>query len=285
MTPRTDLPSERGGKNRLSFRSKLLLLTIVIISVFIPLEFWRGVWFGSQLSDEELQEALTESASERRIQHALSQLEEGIRRGSADVARWYPQIISLGRHPRLEIRLQVAWVLGQNNQSPEFQRALNDLLQDPHPLVRRNAALGLVRFNDPRALPELTAMLQPYTLNSPHKGRIQELSVELSEWLERDQPFTVLRTDSGSRQVTAPLSGQVLEVPVAAGMEVDQGVLLLRLAPQMEHVWEALRALYLIGGEAELALVESYRDDPRYDSRIRQQAANTAARISSRLQR
>ena len=283
MTPRPDLPSERGGRNRLSFRSKLLLLTIGIIAVFIPLEFWRGVWFGSRLSEEDLREALAEPAPERRIQHALTQLEEEIRRGGSGAARWYPQIIALGRHPRLEIRLQVAWVLGQDNQSPEFQRALNGLLQDPHALVRRNAALGLARFNDLQALPHLRAMLQSYPLRAPQKGRIQELSVKLSEWLQRDQLVARLQTDSGSREITVPLSGRVMEVPVVAGMEVDQGSLLLRLEPQLEHVWEALRALYLIGGESELALVESYQDNPRYSSQLRQQAANTAARISSRL--
>ena len=67
-------------------------------------------------------------------------------------------------------------------------------------------------------------------------------------------------------------------------MEVDQGSLLLRLEPQLEHVWEALRALYLMGGESELALVESYRDNPALQFTTAATSGQPpAARISSRL--
>ena len=38
--------------------------------------------------------------------------------------------------------------MGQDNKSEEFHQALLSLLNDNDPLVRRNAALQLVRFGD-----------------------------------------------------------------------------------------------------------------------------------------
>jgi pyruvate/2-oxoglutarate dehydrogenase complex dihydrolipoamide acyltransferase (E2) component len=45
-------------------------------------------------------------------------------------------------------------------------------LRDPEPLVRRNAALQLVRFGDASGRPELRAMLQPFEAKSPINGTI-----------------------------------------------------------------------------------------------------------------
>ena len=61
------------------------------------------------------------------------------------------------------------------------------------------------------------------------------------------------------------------------------GAELLTLDPGTEQVWEALRALYLIGSPEDLPLVESYlRPSPDLPQRIQQQAAETARAIKAR---
>ena len=64
------------------------------------------------------------------------------------VKKFYPRILELAKSPTGEVRKTVAWVMGQDNTSEEFHRALLSLLGDSEPLVRRNAALQLVRFGD-----------------------------------------------------------------------------------------------------------------------------------------
>ena len=71
-----------------------------------------------------------------------------------------------------ELRLTAAWVMGQDNTAPEFHQALLHLLADPDPMVRRNAALGLVRFADASGHDEIVAMLSPTTIVAPAAGVI-----------------------------------------------------------------------------------------------------------------
>src|ERR1700685_2826341 len=42
-----------------------------------------------------------------------------------------------------ELRVTSAWVMGQDNQAPEFRAALVKQLADANPMVQRNAALSL----------------------------------------------------------------------------------------------------------------------------------------------
>ena len=42
----------------------------------------------------------------------------------------------------------MAWLMGADSASEDFYNALEKLLLDAEPIVRRNAALALVRFND-----------------------------------------------------------------------------------------------------------------------------------------
>ena len=60
----------------------------------------------------------------REIQHALAQLETRIEARDPRVKQWYPQIVALATDPVDEIRVTDAWVMGQDNTSEEFHRAL-----------------------------------------------------------------------------------------------------------------------------------------------------------------
>ena len=52
-----------------------------------------------------------------------------------------------------------------------------------------------------------------------------------------------------------------------------------------EHVWEALKALALVGGAAELDLVGSVSENPLFSEDLRRQATLTHQAIESRVQR
>ena len=208
-------------------RSSRILVVVAILCVLVPFLFWRGTWFGRPLSEEEMGRYLSDRQKPRHSQHALVQIGQRIERGDATVERWYPQVIQLAGSPSPEIRVTLAWVMGADNHSEQFHRALLGLLKDTEPLVRRNAALSLVRFGDAAGRPELLNMLRP----SAGRG-----------------------SGDGAR---------------SAGSE---------------QVWEALRALYLVGEAGDLPDVEPFAAGAvrGVTPKIQQQAALTAAEIRRR---
>jgi len=50
-----------------------------------------------------------------------------------------------------------------------------------------------------------------------------------------------------------------------------------------QHVWESLRALALVGGVAELDLVDSVSENPLFSEDLRRQATLTYQAIQTRL--
>ena len=145
----------------------LLLAALFVAATFLA---WYFSWFGRGLSDEKITEYLADLEKPRHVQHALLQVQQRIERRDGNVKQWYPQLITLSGNPETEFRLTVAWLMGFDNQSKEFHDALLRLLQDPEPIVRRNAALALVRFEDHSGREELLSVLRPYPLKSPADG-------------------------------------------------------------------------------------------------------------------
>src|SRR2546425_6566299 len=146
------------GKRRASWP----LIILAVLFIIVPFLTWYGTWFGRKLSDEDIATYLADEKNPRHVQHALSRIEERIEGGDPAVKKFYPQVVALTKSPFGEIRKTAAWVMGQDNTSEEFHRALIDLLNDNEPLVRRNAALQLVRFGDASGRPELRAMMQSF---------------------------------------------------------------------------------------------------------------------------
>jgi hypothetical protein len=261
------------------------LVVVAALLVIVPFWTWYGTWFGRQLSDEQLTQYFSGSEKPRKLQHALLQLEQRIVAGDQSVKPWYPRIVELKDHAVPEIRVTAAWVMGQDNTSESFHHALLDLLRDPHPLVRRNAALGLVRFRDDRGHPELLAMLRPYTIQAPSEGAA-------TIHLKAGQPVTpealvarIRRSGNEVLDIRSPLPGYVNEVMVETGARVREGKELIVLDPDKGQVWEALRALYLVGQAADLPEIERYaRGAYEMPERIQQQAVLTAAAIRKRQQ-
>jgi hypothetical protein len=249
----------------------------------VPFLFWRGTWFGRTLSDAELTQYLAAADKPRKAQHALAQIADRMIRGDTRVRRWYPQIMALAEHPTTEIRVTVAWVAGQDNRSQEFHRLLLTLLGDPEPMVRRNAALSLVRFGDGSGRSELLAMLRPFLIRAPEDGRIE---MRLQE-ADTVNPGTLLArlfcTAGEPLEIRSPVPGRIQSRDQPQAGEVRAGERLYEIAPSEEQVWEALRALYLVGTSEDLPALEPYlRRGFGMPDRIRQQAQLTADAIELR---
>ena len=266
------------------FRGSGPILILAVLFVVASFLAWYFTWFGRELSDAEVSTYLADEKHPRHVQHALLQIEQRIERGDPNVKRWYPQLVALSENPEPEFRLTVAWLMGFDNKSVEFHQALLKLLYDGEPLVRRNAALALVRFNDPSGRRELRAVLEPYPVQAPTDGLLasslrQRAQVSRGALLARIQ-----LADNRIREIRAPLSGTVENVVAENGSKVNQGDLLLTLKSDDQSVWEALRGLTLIGEEDDLPAVQQYtQDSGSVSTRIKEQATLTAKAIQSRV--
>ena len=90
---------------------------------------------------------------------------------------------------------------------------------------------------------------------------------------------------SGSSQIIeirSPIPGRIRSA-AQAGANVASGAEIAVIDPASEQVWEALRALYVIGQPDDLPAVLPYqRDLPNISNDIRQQAVETEKAIRSR---
>ena len=265
-------------------KRNLAIAVVPVLLVLITFLFWYQTWFGRRLSDSEMADCLSQSSSPHKTQHALAQLADRMTRGDAAARRWYPQVVALAASKQSGLRLMAAWVMGQDNQSPEFHEALRKLLADSEPMVRGNAALALARFGDASGRAELRAMLRPFTLTAPQAGT---LSFRQKEGDEVRNGTIVARIQTGPAlsgiDVLSPVAGQVERRVAAEGAAVAAGDALAILAPGEEQVWESLRALYLVGTPDDLDDVDRFaRGVPSLSDRVRQQATLTATAIRRR---
>jgi biotin carboxyl carrier protein len=264
-------------------RSTWPLIILAALFIIVPFLTWYTTWFGRDLSDEEIAKYLADEKNPRHIQHALSQIEARIEKHDPNVKKFYPQIVNASKSPTGEIRKTAAWVMGQDNSSPEFHQALIGLLVDPEPLVRRNAAVQLVRFGDAAGRPELRAMLQPYDVHSPMAGTIISLLAEGSQ-VKAGGLLARIRDLSGTvQEFRSPLDGTIGKSVVKEGEQVAAGRTVLWLTPDRATINDALRALAYVGTKDDLPLVESFaQGTATNDAEIKQQAVVTAKAIEAR---
>lgn len=261
----------------------LPVLIVAGLFVLVPLWTWYGTWFGRRLSDEQITQYLADNQKPRKIQHALSQIEQRIRMNDPAVKQWYPRVIALANHPIPEIRVTAAWVMGQDNTSEPFHEALQQMLADPEVMVQRNAALGLVRFGDRQGHPQLIEMIRPYRIQSPAAGKVELRLREGAPVVAGALVARIKQDGQAPVDVRASLPGKVSAILVGKEEEVNPGTELMSVAPAESQLWEALRALYLIGQPEDLPEIERYvKSSPEVPAQISQQAALTAEAIRRR---
>lgn len=259
-----------------------LLGVAAILSVVVPALFWRGTWFGRPLDDEELSRYLAEEERPRHVQHALSQISDRIARGDGTVGKFHPKVLELAGSPSSEVRITVAWVLGQDEKRQDALPVLHGLIRDPEPMVRRNAALALVRFGDDGGHDEIVGMLRPYTAASPAAGAAR-LRLKPDDTVDVGTLLARVSRGVAEVEVRSDVPGRVLKAVVSEGATVAAGDPLYLLAPSDDEVFEALRALYLIGRTGDLeAIGASAGPGAVVSTRVRQQASLTAEAIRKR---
>lgn len=270
-------------KRSISPTQKILFFVTGWLIVLMPFLFWWNTWFGRHLSDQQLTEYLRDDKKPRHIQHALVQLGDRMTHNDAAARQWYPDLARLAINPVEEVRNTDAWVMGQDASAGTFHETLLKMLQDSSPMVRGNAALSLVRFGDASGRPQIVLLLQPAHITAPAAGTI----------VDADRPGTAIHqggliaklAPAGASQpieVRSPIPGRIRSAPLP-GVTVTAGSELAIVDPSSEQVWEALRALYLIGQLDDLAAIRPFeRDLPDISNDVRQQAIETEKAIQKR---
>ncbi len=258
----------------------LILAALFVAATFLA---WYFTWFGRELSDADIAKYLADVNNPRHVQHALLQIQQRIERGDTASKNWYPQLIALSDHQETEFRLTVAWLMGFDNNEPQFHEALLKLLRDNEPIVRRNAALALVRFNDASGREQLVAILRPYPVTTPVNGVIASTLEEGATVARSTLIARIQRPEGDVGQLRSPLPGKIHKILKAKGAQVSQGEEVLSLNSDENSIWEALRGLALIGTADDVPVIESYANSADVSTRIKEQAQSTVTAIKSRI--
>ena len=283
MNPETTpVEPEKKPKRRMSTGQRLLFFLTAWLICLMPFLFWWKTWFGRPLPDNELVEYLNDEKKPRHIQHALVQIGERMGKHDASVTRWYPDLIRLATHRVEEVRNTDAWVMGQDTSGTSFHETLLKMLGDPSPMVRGNAALSLVRFGDASGRAEIVRLLQPAVITAPQTGTITDTSA-VGTVTHQSGVVAKLLVNGQATEIRSPIGGRIRTLSAQTGKSVATGDEIATIAPGTDQVWEALRALYLIGQPEDLSAVLPFErelsDIPDY---VRQQAKDTETAIRQR---
>ena len=258
----------------------LLLAALFLVATFLA---WYFTWFGRGLSDADLSKYLSDTKNPRHVQHALLQIQQRMERGDPSAKNFYPQLEALSSNPETEYRLTVAWVMGFDNQAKSFHEALVKLLRDEQPIVRRNAALALVRFNDNSGHEELGSILAPFPVKAPATGAISS-TLHVDSLVSRGTLLARIQQPDGPMvEIRSPLPGKISSIGKPNGSQVNQEEIVLTLNSDEDSVWEALRGLALVGTNQELPAVKQFANSNDVAQRVKEQATLTAKAIENRI--
>jgi len=272
-------PPASGGMGR---KWTLGILALCFLFVLMPYLFWQATWFGKPLSAEEISKNLADTEQPRKAQHALAQIADAMIRKDASVKPFYPQVARLATHSVDEIRVTAAWVMGQDNSVPEFHQALLQLLHDANPMVRRNAALALVRFGDTSGHDDVVAMLQPYAMPTPLSGTLAQ-RLKPGDAVNPGTLLGRINTGKEEKELRCQVPGELKRWLVPDSSAVLQGAAVAEIEPDATTVWESLRALVLVGAPADLPAVEMMLAPREHlPPQVRTQAQQTIAAIQKR---
>ncbi|GAC1677923.1 MAG: hypothetical protein PVS2B2_14690 [Candidatus Acidiferrum sp.] len=275
-------PQSAPRRHHMSKRNRWLFFLAAWLIVLLPFLFWWSTWFGRRLSDKQIGEYLNDEKHPRHIQHALVQLGERMGRQDASAVRWYSEMVRLASHPVEEVRNTDAWLMGQDPSGEDFHGTLSKMLNDPSVVVRGNAALSLVRFGDAAGRPQIIALLQPAGIAALTGGRVIDID-RVGTPVHQGGLIAKLQDGQQISEVRSPISGRIQTIFVSAGAAVTAGSEVAAVDPGDEQVWEALRALYLVGQIEDLPAIRVYqRESTGIPDRVRQQAMLTEKAIRER---
>ena len=279
-------PSPKNSRPRMSTRNRLLFFLTAWLLVLMPFLFWWSTWFGRSLSDKEMREYLNDNAHPRHIQHAVVQLGQRMSQHDASASRWYGDLVRVASDPHEEVRSTDAWVMGQDTAGPGFHDTLLKMQGDSSMIVRGNAALSLVRFGDSSGREQIVSLLKPVAITSTYSGRVMD-TAGVGTSLHQGGLVAKLQGDDGQvHELRSPITGRVRLVSAVTGSNVSSGAAVATVDPGEEQVWEALRALYVIGQMEDLPAIRPYeRELPEIPERLRQQAIATERAIRERARK
>ena len=281
-TPQAAPDASKSPKPRMSTRNRLLFFVTGWLIVLMPFLFWWNTWFGRQLSEKQLAEYLQDQKHPRHIQHALVQIGEHITRHDPSVTQWYPEVVRLASDPVEEVRNTDAWVMGQDTSGAGFHEALLKMLADPSLMVRGNAALSLVRFGDASGRPQILELLQPARVTATQPGKVIDTSA-VGTTIHQAGIVAKLQAGDQTIEIRSPITGRLRTLSAQTAQTVAAGAEIATIDPGTEQVWEALRALYLIGQPEDIAAVSPYeRELPDISNDVRKQAMETEKAIRQR---
>ena len=274
-----EMPRQAGASRVRASGPILILAVLFVAATFLA---WYFTWFGRGLSDADITNYLTDTKNPRHVQHALLQVQQRMERGDPSARNWYPQVLTLSSNPEAEFRLTTAWLMGFDNKSDQFHAALLKLIRDDEPIVRRNAALALVRFNDSSGREELVSVLKPYVVRSSANGQVSSTLRAGSEVSRGTLLARVQQSDGKVVEIRSPLPGRIGEILKSNGSQVNSDEEVLKLNSDEESVWESLRGLSLVGIASDLEAVKAYESASTASDRVKQQSQLTAKAIEGR---
>lgn len=149
-------------------------------------------------------------------------------------------------------------------------------------MVRGNAALSLVRFKDASGREQIVALLQSAQILAPAAGLVLDTD-RVGTAIHSGGLIAKLQVGAQTIDVRSPIAGRIRSLSRSAGTNVAAGAEIAVVDPGDEQVWEALRALFLIGQAEDLPAIRPYERELReIPDRIRQQALLTDRAIRSR---
>jgi multidrug efflux pump subunit AcrA (membrane-fusion protein) len=149
-------------------------------------------------------------------------------------------------------------------------------------MVSGNAALSLVRLGDATGRPHIVALLQPAKVSAPQAGKVTDSS-SLGTAIHQGGIIAKIESRGQTVEVRSPVGGRLRALSVRTGQTVAAGDEIAALDPGIDQVWEALRALYLIGQPEDVPAIRPYeRELPEIPDHVRQQAVATEQAIRER---
>ena len=149
-------------------------------------------------------------------------------------------------------------------------------------VIRLASALSLVRFGDATGRPQILALLQPAEVKALQSGKVIDTST-VGTAIHQGGVVAKLEQNGQTIEIRSPIAGRLRNLFVKTGQPVTAGDEIATLDPSIEQVWEALRALYLVGRLDDLPAILPYeRELPDIPDHVRQQALLTEKAIRER---